>query len=207
MLSRVNFLILGLSAILLAANPTYALNIKHHEINWITALGLTKTQQQQIFAIENDYRNKQQALRENTEHCINPAALKAQLEELDREFFKEMQGILTAEQQLKANDISRQQFRKIQLRYAHNLANELAMPDEQKQTLLEVVQLVNFQYQWPVNLHQRQQSQTELENTVNQFLTSEQKQQWQQMNNSPINKWRQYNDYESPCTKNLDQLS
>lgn len=207
MLSRVNFLILGLSAILLAANPTYALNIKHHEINWITALDLTKTQQQQIFAIENDYRNKQQALRENTEHCINPAALKAQLEELDREFFKEMQGILTAEQQLKANDISRQQFRKIQLRYAHNLANELAMPDEQKQTLLEVVQLVNFQYQWPVNLHQRQQSQTELENTVNQFLTGEQKQQWQQMNNSPINKWRQYNDYESPCTKNLDQLS
>lgn len=189
------YIFFSLTSSLLVLNAQ-ALAIKHHGIDWIETLQLSKEQQQQINKLEQSFRLKHQALRQHQETCISQEKINAELEELRTLFFAQMQHILTPEQQQKANQITRNQQRKMQIRYAQSLAQELNMPNEQKRALIEVVQLMNFQYQWPIDIIQRQQSQAELENSMAQLLTDEQRALWgQKLADASSKNWHHYREF------------
>lgn len=181
-----------------------ALAVKKHSIDWINVLSLSKEQQHKINQLEKTFRNKSRVLYQSKESCVNQEAFTAEAQTLREQFFVEMQQILTPEQRDQANQIIRSQHQKMQLRYAESLAQELSMTAEQKLTFIEVINLMNFQYQWPINILQRQQSQQELESHMQSLLTDEQKELWEKKQSSASHKnWHHYQEHDERCLKAL----
>lgn len=186
--------------VLAASVNAQALTIKNHSIDWISTLGLNKEQQQQISQLEQSFRKKHQTLHDQKESCISKEHFEAVAHSLREQFFTAMQQVLTIEQRQLANQITRQQHRKMQARHAYHLAQELSLSTEQEQALVEVVRMMNFQYQWPINILQRQQSQQELENSMQYLLTDEQKDLWKKKQSKAANRnWHHYQEFDSWC--------
>lgn len=183
------------------AGPAFALNLKHHQFNWNEVLELSKAQQQQIAILDTEFREKHKALKQTTDTCRDKAKVKELEKELRSEMIAKMQAVLTDEQLTKANSITTEQYRKMQLRYANSLIQQLNMPTEQQEAFIKAAELTHFQYEWPVDVEQRKQGQRLLEQTLEHLLTDEQKEDWQQKNIVASEQWHQSKDFEMMCMR------
>lgn len=150
----------------------------HREIDWVKELQLSATQQQQLEAIEQRY---QPLRKEQMRGCQRDSdALQGMREE--------MHQVLTLQQRETARTLMRAQHQQMQLRHTRELAHRLNLPAEQKDRLLQAVENVQDDYQWPLDIAQHGAARQQYEALLESHLTADQVTQWQQ--------WREQRQYQ-----------
>lgn len=162
----------------LASAAAWAFEGLHREIDWVKELQLSAAQQQQLEAIEQRY----QPLRnEQMRGCRRDAdALQGMREE--------MHQVLTPPQRETARTLMRAQHQQMQLRHTRELAHRLSLPAAQKDALLQAVQNIQEDYQWPLDIAQHDAARQQYEALLQQHLDAGQLAQWQE--------WREQRQYQ-----------
>ena len=164
------------------------------EIDWAAELHLSAEQQQQISVIEEGYRDKRKQLMR--EDCSQQAM---QLRDLQHNMRNDVRALLTAEQVQKSDDVVRKQHSHMQLRHAREVAKKLKLADEQRERLLADVASMQEDYQWPLDIDQREQARASFDAVLAQHLSAEQRKRWAALKNNPKHKWHKSEEFGSGC--------
>lgn len=186
-------LLISLLSYNLAAATTHSGN----EVDWVQNLQLSLHQQQQIKNIENAYRLKHKNLK--TQQCSSEEQRAKMTAKLKQQMHEEIHNILTAEQKLQASAVIQTQHRSMQLRHALEVAHKLKMDSRQKQAFLNDIDNIQYNYQWPLNVQQRETARTLFTQVLEQHLSSDQEKLWHELLNKQTNKWHSFDDFKSKC--------
>lgn len=183
---------------LLASNLSIANHYSNNELDWAKTLRLTPEQQQQIKEIENNYRIQHKSLK--TPDCISKDESLATTTHLKQLMHQDIHNILTATQKQLASEVIQAQHRQMQLRHAREIAHQLNMDNTQRLSFLNAIEDVQYNYQWPLNVKQRELARTLFEQVLTQHLNADQLTQWQTKSDQRPNKWHKSDEFKSKCS-------
>lgn len=187
-----------LLALLSFAHLSNANPYTNNEFDWAKALSLTAEQQQQIKEVESNYRTQHKGLKSH--NCLPEDEDMAVTIHLKQMMHQDIHNILTAEQKHQASEIIQSQHRQMQLRHAREIAHQLNMDSTQRLSFLNAIEDIQYQYQWPLNVKQRELARTLFEQTVTQHLHKEQLAQWQKKSDQRQSKWHRSEEFQTKCS-------
>lgn len=185
--------LISLSSYSLAVANTHS----DKEVDWVQSLQLSIEQQQQIKDIENVYRVKHKNLK--SQECTSEEKRTQLTAQLKKQMHQDIHNILTAEQKQQASAVIQTQHRSMQLRHAREIAHQLKMDNAQKKEFLNAIDNIQYNYQWPLNVRQREIARTLFTQVLEQHLNASQHQQWQELLNKQANKWHRFDEFQSKC--------
>ena len=196
---------LALLVLLSLTNLACANPYSNNELDWAKVLQLSSEQQQQIKIIENDYRTQHKNLKSGD--CLLKDESLAKASKLKQLMHQDIHNILTHTQKQQAAELIQTQHRQMQLRRAREMARELNMDSTQRLLFLNDIDDIQFDYQWPFNVEQRERARALFEQVLEQHLNAEQHQQWQDMPDKLPKNWHKSNEFQSRCAATTDQLN
>lgn len=170
----------------------------NNEFDWAKALSLSAEQQQQIKEVESNYRTQHQGLKSH--NCLAEDENMAATNHLKQMMHQDIHNILTAKQKQQASEIIQSQHRQMQLRHAREIAHQLNMDSAQRLSFLNAIEDVQYNYQWPLNVKQRELARTLFEQIVTQHLNIEQLAQWQKKSDQRQSKWHRSDEFQTKCS-------
>lgn len=181
--------------------PVFALNMTHHQVNWEAALNLTQNQQAKIRSIEANYIEQQKKLIKRHDSCQSSSHLKAKTEYLQQAMFSELQQVLQPDQLDKANQLIKRYHQQMQLRQLKIISNALVIDEQQKKELFVGIEAMPLDYQWPINMEQRELARQAFEVFLTEHLTEQQQNLWREKKQQDRKTWHQSDAYDSQCLK------
>lgn len=181
---------------LLLSNLSFANNERQLDINWVTALNLSEAQQQQIHQAEQKYRESMQKL--NQGHC-SPRELTEKNQALQHQLRQNLQIILSDEQKQLASQIIHDRHQTMQLQQVREITRVLKLSPEQSQELILAVNDLHIDYQWPLDLDQRDNAKALFEQQLQNYLSTEQWQQWQANLQKHQGRWHDSAEFDKKC--------
>lgn len=189
---------LVLFSCLLCASLSFANPYSDNQFDWAKTLELSTQQQQQIKDIEKKYRTEHKQLR--IQDCQPQDKLSASSTELDQQMHLDIHNVLTPTQKQQASEIIQTQHRQMQLGHAREVAHQLNLDKAQRKAFLDAIEDVEYSYQWPLNVQQRELARNVFEQVLMQQLNSDQLQQWQELSNKKSNRWHSPAEFQPKCS-------
>src|SRR5690554_5205474 len=189
---------LMLLSFLFSSSLSIASPYSNNEFDWAKTLMLSTKQQQQIKEIENEYRSKHKDVQ--VRDCLfkdDSVVASAHLKQL---MHQDIHNILTPTQKKQASEVIQTQHRQMQLRHARELAYQLKMDNTQRSSFLNAIEDVQYNYQWPLNIKQRELARSLFVQLLEQHLDPEQLHHWQNLSQERPHKWLRSDQFKANCT-------